>query len=379
MENFISYNPTKVIFGKNVIGKLSENIGKYGKKILLVYGKGSIKNNGIYDNIISELSKNSFEIYEYSGIKSNPIIDDVRDAIKLGKQKKVDVVLAVGGGSVIDSAKIISLGIMSDDDAWDIMKYKVKVSKALPIICVLTLAATGTEMNSYAVVQNHETNEKIGFGNKLMSPTISFLDPSYTISVSKNYTAYGIVDLISHSLESYFGNGEAPLSDKFVYSIINEAIESGLKLVENLEDYKLRANIMWASTCALNGLTGYGRENEDWGVHGIGHVLSLLYDVPHGASLSIVYPAWLKHHKEAINNRLIDLGINVFKTNTADETIIKIEELFSNLGSPIRLNNLKNNSIDNNEIFDALVKNKATGYNHKLNEADYKNIIYLMQ
>ncbi len=169
---------------------------------------------------------------------------------------------------------------------------------SVPLIAVLTLAATGTEMNPVAVLQNPGTREKIGFRNDAMYPTHSFLDPAYTLSVPANYTAYGIVDLVAHCLEAWFGEGDATLSDRFVLSIIKEALEYGPALMADLSNYELRARIMWAATNALNNMTMYGRVSGDWGVHALGHVLSFLYDTPHGASLSIMYPAWMKTYAE---------------------------------------------------------------------------------
>ena len=277
MENFDIYNPTKAIFGKDVIKKLSREVKHFGTRVLLVYGKGSIKKNGIYDAVIEQLKIAGAEVTEYAGIRPNPIIEDVREAVKLGKEKNVNLVLAVGGGSVVDSAKIIALCLPSEADPWDFVKGKRMVVGGVPIIAVLTLAATGTEMNRLAVVQNNETKEKIGFGYFPMYPKISFLDPSYTLSVSAEYTAFGITDLIAHALEAYFGKGDASLSDRFVYSIIKEALDYGPALMNDLQDYDLRARIMYAATMALNNLTMYGRESGDWGVHSIGHVLSVLY------------------------------------------------------------------------------------------------------
>lgn len=373
------YNPVKLHFGRGVAENLGDAISKYGRRVLLIYGGGSIKKNGIYEQVTGQLSKAGLEVFEYAGIRPNPIIEDVDAAAALGREKQADVILAVGGGSVIDSAKIISITIPVQHSGWDFMKGKARPKTAVPMISVLTLAATGTEMNRFAVVQNNATKEKLGYGDALTYPKESFLDPEYTFSVSRDYTAYGITDLIAHCLEAYFGDGEATLSDRFVYSIIREAMDHGPALLENLQDYRLRAIIMYAATSALNNLTMYGRRYGDWGVHSIGHTLSVLYDVPHGASLSIAYPAWMRLHLDKIPGRIAELGQNLFGTQTAEESISRMEDFFRSIGSPVRL---KESGIDagekGGEIFDTLKSNRAGGNHHKLTDEDYRALIRLM-
>lgn len=378
MENFELYNPVKAYFGRDVIQKLSREIEKSGKKALLVYGKGSIKKNGIYNAVMEQVKKAGIEVVEYAGIKPNPVIEDVREAVKLGKEKKTDLVIAVGGGSVIDSAKVISIGIAGEHDPWDYVKGKVKPRRGLPIFAVLTLAATGTEMNPFAVVQDNSTNEKLGFGYPPMYPTASFLDPTYTISVNADYTAFGIADLIAHALEAYFGKGDASLSDRFVFSIIKEAMEYGPQLMEKLDDYDLRARIMYAATMALNNLTMYGRKSGDWGVHSIGHILSVLYDVPHGASLSIVYPAWLRLHENRAGDRIRYLGENLFGVPSVEETARSFEAFFGTINSPARLSKTSYGKYDKEEIIATMTSNKVGGAHHKLDENDYHTLLELM-
>ncbi|MCD4674648.1 MAG: iron-containing alcohol dehydrogenase, partial [Desulfobacula sp.] len=225
MENFKIDNPTIVHFGKDVVNELGKTISQYGKKVLLVYGKGSIKSNGIYDAVMDQIRNIGAEVIEYSGIRPNPLLEDVDKAAEIGRKFKPDVILAVGGGSVIDSAKIISITIPIDHSGWLFYTGQAKSVGAIPVVAILTLAATGTEMNQFAVIQNPATKEKLGYRDRHIFPKHSFLDPNYTISVPKDYTAYGIADLIAHALENFFGEGEATLSDRFVYSIINEAIE----------------------------------------------------------------------------------------------------------------------------------------------------------
>ena len=378
MENFIAYNPTKLHFGRDVVEQLGEASQEFGKKILLMYGKGSIKKNGIYDQVIKQLKSYNAEIIEYSGIKSNPLVDDVNEAAQLGKLSNIDLIVAVGGGSVIDSAKITALSIANNTDPWAIMKFKVKPKSTIPVIAVLTLAATGSEMNGAAVLQNHETDEKKGFVSSLNYPKHSFLDPTYTFSVPKDYTAYGVVDLIAHSLEGFFGKGDATLTDRFVEAIIKEAIEYGPKVLSEPDNYEYRAKIMWAATNALNGLTNHGRKSGDWGVHDIGHNLSYLFDTPHGATLSIAFPAWLKLQKERIPERIAKLGEHLYGNSSVDKTIENLEYFFQSISSPIKLSDIGIKEDKKEMIIQQMIKTETNGMVHKLNDDDRKKIVELM-
>ncbi len=378
MENFRIENPTVVHFGRDVIKNLGKAVGPIGKKAMLVYGKGSIKKNGIYDAVMEQLKAINAEVVEFEGIKPNPIIEDVDAAAKAGRKFQPDVIVAVGGGSVIDSAKIIALTIPVDFSGWKFMTNQAIARKAVPLIAVLTLAATGTEMNQFAVVQNHATKQKLGYGNRLIYPRHSFLDPQYTFSVPRNYTAFGISDLTAHALENYFGKGEASLSDRFVYAIIREAMEVGPQLLHDLENYEYRAQIMYAATNALNGLTVYGRVSGDWGVHDMGHVLSLLYDVPHGATLSVIYPAWMKRMKERIPERIAELGKNLFHVKSADETILFFEQFLISIESPIRMSEIGLGIEKKKEILDTMEQCKVNGSHLKLEKEDVERIVEFM-
>lgn len=378
MESFIAYNPTSLHFGKNTLKDLGSVIETYGNKVLFVYGKNSIKQSGLYTKIIEHLESIHAKVYEYKGIKSNPWIEDVDAAAALGRKHNVNVILAVGGGSVIDSAKIISICIEQEVKAWDYFTHSIPPPKtSIPLIAVLTLAATGSEMNPFAVLSNRKVERKGSYYSPLMFPKHSFLDPQYTISVPYNYTAYGIADLISHCLEAYFGKGDATLADRFVFSIIKEAFEYGPALLKDLTNYDLRAKIMFAATMALNGLTMQGRSMGDWGVHSIGHVLSLLYDIPHGASLTIVYPAWLKVHKHRIADRISSLGNNLFNTTEVDLTIERLESFFKLIDCPVALHEITEYA-NKEEIIRVLKANKASGNVHKLSHDDYQDIIDLI-
>jgi len=378
MENFISFNATRLHFGKGVVNDLGAAAEAIGKTALLVIGGGSVLRNGSYDDTVQQLKKYNIRIVEYNGIKPNPVVTDVDAAVVLGLKEKVDFVVAVGGGSVIDSAKIIAVCMADKVKGWDIMSGKHEPKAALPLIAVLTLAATGTEMNPTAVIQNHETNEKNGFRHPVMAPKHSFLDPAYTQSVPADYTAYGIVDLVAHSLEAWFGAGEAPLSDKFVISVIQEALEKGPELMKDLENYDLRARIMWAATNALNDITMHARKSGDWGVHGLGHILSYLYDTAHGATLSIIYPAWLRHIGSKSPNRIIELGKALFNTDSVESTVVELEHFFTALGSPIKASEVGLGNEHKTEILDLMRKNRVSGMHHSLDEEDRKAIVELM-
>ncbi len=378
MNNFKIDNPTILHFGKDVVNELGKTIEKYGKKVMIVYGGGSIKRNGIYDSVMSQLNSINAEVIEYSGIKPNPIVDDVNTAVEKGKPFQPDVILAIGGGSVIDSAKVISLAIPCEQSAWRIMLGMVKPTTAVPLITILTLAATGSEMNSIAVIQNVDTHKKIPIRSDLIFPRHSFLDPQNTISVPKDYTAFGVVDLIAHAMEAYFGKGDATLSDRFVVSIIQEARDAGPALLNDLHNYDLRARIMYAATQALNGLTMFGRVSGDWGVHAIGHILSLLYDSPHGATLSVAYPAWLKLMKERIPERIADFGKSVFGLSTADETIKELEKFFVSIDAPVKMKDLGIEPDQKTEIVKMMKVNKVNGSHHLLSHEEINMLVELM-
>ncbi len=378
MNNFKIDNPTVVHFGKDVVNDLGKTVALYGKKVMLVYGMGSIKKNGIYDTVIRQLKSIQAEVFEFDGIKPNPVVEDVNEAAEMGRRNKVDVILAVGGGSVIDSAKVLSVTIPNQTSAWRVMIRLDKPKKAIPLIAVLTLAATGTEMNGAAVLTKEEVNKKIGFVNRLMFPKHSFLDPQYTFSVPKNYTAYGVVDLMAHAMENYFGKGEATLTDRFVFSILNEAIAYGPALLEDLENYELREKIMFAAAMALSGITVHGRESGDWGVHSLGHNLSALFDTPHGVTLSIVYPAWLKYLKDKMPDRIANLGKAVFNTGDADGTIEAIENFFRQVDSPVRMEEAAIGPDKKELIIQTMVKNKSGGNHFKFNEDDIRALVDLM-
>ncbi|NVO18475.1 MAG: iron-containing alcohol dehydrogenase [Bacteroidetes bacterium] len=378
MEKFTYFNPTVLHFGRGVLDALPGTIKQYGNRVLLVYGKGSIKHSGLYDKIAGLLNAAGIEVVEYGGIRPNPVVEDVDEAASLGRKEKIEVILAVGGGSVIDSAKIISITIPANHPAWNFYTYRAKPVSAIPMIAVLTLAATGTEMNPFAVLQNEKTGRKDGYRSDLIFPRHSFLDPELTVSVPGNYTAFGIADLIAHCLENYFGPGEFSLTDRFIFSIISDAVEWGPRLMINLQGVEERAAIMYDATMALNLLTSNGKGGGDWGVHAMGHMLSLHYGVAHGASLSILFPAWMKVMKNRAAERILKLGLSVFGTSDVDSSIKAFEDFFKQIGSPTSLSEIGLGEDQHEAIENYWMNTKAQGSAYKLSKEDYHQIIKFM-
>ena len=375
MYNFIAYNPVKLHFGKQVVRDLGAASAALGNKALLVYGGGSVLRNGSHRDTLDQLKSQGIQVTEFNGIRPNPRVEEVMEAARVGIQANVDMVVAVGGGSVIDSAKIIAICIADSCDAWEVMSGKHEPKGARPLVAVLTLAATGTEMNPVAVLQNKDTMEKIGYRNELIYPVHSFLDPTYTLSVPANYTAYGIVDLVAHSLEAWFGKGEATLSDRFVIAIVQEAMRVGPALMNDLGNYDLRAKIMWAATNALNNTTIYGRVSGDWGVHALGHVLSFLFDTAHGATLSIIYPAWMQVLKERAGDRISQLGLELFGSRDVENTIRSLKSFFELLGSPTNCQDAGIQAKSKNEILNLMNRNRSEGTNYKLSDQERKELL----
>jgi hypothetical protein len=331
------YNPTEIVFGESKTSK----IGKYvkGKKCLLLYGSGSIKKNGIYDNVADSLKKEEVVFVEKGGVKPNPVLSFVYEAIELAKSEQVDCILAVGGGSVIDTAKAVAAGYYYEGDVWDFFIDKAQIIKALPIYVVLTLAATASEMNSGAVITNEKTKQKFNIRADALFPKVSILDPVNTYTVPRNQVANGSVDAIVHLLEGYFTKTypNTPIQDGFVEVLVKTVIEETKQIFKNPEDYDARANFMWSATLALNGLTTAGIGNFAFPNHMMGHSLSALYDIAHGASLSIMLPAWLKYNEAKLKGRLSRFGKEVFGQDDPKQAILAIEEYFKEIGSPVRL------------------------------------------
>ena len=313
MNNFIFNVPTKVHFGENAVDNLSAEIKNYGKKVLVCYGGGSIKKSGLYDKVIAQLKKADMEIFELSGIAPNPRIDSVREGAKICKEQGIDVLLAVGGGSTLDATKWIAAAAKVEHDAWDFFSQWADVNDALPVLTVLTLSATGSEMNCGGVISNPQTKDKIGRLAKPLLPKVSFLDPTLTYSVNKYQTACGSADIMSHILEVYFApTDDLYMLDCFMEGLMKTVIKYTPVALSNPCDYEARANLMWTSSWAINTFVTGGKTHE-WSCHPMEHELSAIYDITHGLGLAILTPRFLKYCLSETNvGRYVKFGINVF-------------------------------------------------------------------
>lgn len=312
MNGFIYNIPTKVYFGDH-LDMLVPELKKFGKRILLTYGGGSIKKSGLYNRITNEIKKAGLELHELSGIEPNPRIESVRRGANLCKKNEIDVILAVGGGSVLDASKFMAAGAKVDFDPWLFLTEKRPIKKALPLITVLTLSATGSEMDGGGVISNPKTNEKIGRADDLLRPKVSFLDPALTYTVSKFQTAAGSVDILSHIMEVYFTTEpDMYMLDGIMETLMKTVIKYAPIALNEPENEEARANLMWASSWAINGFIDGGKQHA-WSVHPMEHELSAFYDITHGLGLAILTPRWLKYclnNKNTVS-RIFQFGVNV--------------------------------------------------------------------
>ena len=348
MENFYYHIPTDVYFGKGQINKLGERISSIAKKVLLVYGGGSIKKIGLYDQIMQQMKQAGVTVFELAGVEPNPRIQTVRKGVEVCKKEGVDAVLAAGGGSTIDCAKVVAAGACYDGDAWELVLDSNKIRKALPVAAVLTLAATGSEMDGFAVISDMDKHEKWGTGNDITKPVFAVMDPQYTFSVSKYQTAAGSSDIMSHTFENYFNNTKgAFLQARIAEGILKTIIKYAPIAVEHPDDYEARANLMWASSLAINGLISYG-EGTAWTVHPMEHELSAFYDITHGAGLALLTPYWMEYIlSDKTVGKFAEYGINVWGIDStkepmaiAKEAIAKTREFFVSIGMPSHLKEL---------------------------------------
>lgn len=344
MQNFDYMTPTRLIFGKETIVKLPEVMRPLGKRVLLTYGGGSIKKLGLYDRV-KELLKD-FDIFELAGIQPNPKYDpSVLEGVRICKEKQVDVILAVGGGSVLDCSKAIAAGAKYDGDVWDLITYQAKAQAALPIVDVLTLAATGSEYDCGGVISRTETNDKIGYMDPLLFPVCSILDPVYTFTVSKKQTAAGCADAMNHTIEQYFAADTTLLNDGFCESMLKSLMVNTRKCLDNPEDYTARAEMMLCCTYGCNGILSLGNSPSGWPCHGIEHALSAYYDITHGEGLAIITPRWMRHIlNEKTLDRFVKYGINVFgidatlpKQEIAEKAIEETYRFFESINIPMHL------------------------------------------
>lgn len=343
MENFYYSIPTKIYFGKGQIENLGKVVTEYGSRVLLVYGGGSIKKIGLYDKVQEQLK--GLAVTELSGVDPNPRIESVREGVALCKEQNIDLILAVGGGSVTDCAKVIGAGAYYDGDPWDLVVDPSKIGKVLPIVCVLTLSATGTEMDPFAVITNMATNDKLGTQAEGMKPVASILDPEYTYSVSKKQTAAGTADIISHICENYFNNTpSAYVQAGFAETLLRSCFRYGKIAYQDPANYEARANLMWTSSLAINGILNLGCPVA-WCVHPMEHELSAFYDITHGEGLAILTPNWMEYVlSDKTVDRFVQYGVNVWgidssleKFDIAHKAIEKTRAFFQELNIPSTL------------------------------------------
>jgi alcohol dehydrogenase len=384
MELFSYYNPTQLIFGRGQVEALQTEVPKYGKRVLFIYGGGSIKRSGLYDNVMRQLHSIGSEVYELPGIEPNPRLSTVQRGVDMCRAHNIDFLLAVGGGSVIDCTKAIAAGAKYDGNVWDIITGKHAVEAALPLGTVLTLAATGSEMNAGSVITNWETQEKLGWGSPLVFPKFSILDPANTYTVPRDHTVYGMVDMMSHTLEHYFSHTDnVPLQQRWCEGLLRTVIETAPKILENLESYEARETLMYCGTMALNGTLDMGMEG-DWGTHRIEHGVSAIYDIPHGGGLAIIFPNWMKYavQKGLGVKHCARLAVNVFDidpTGMSDEEvayagIAALREFWSSIGAPSRLADYKIDESGMDRMVEAtMVKGEFGGFHH-LNADDVREI-----
>ncbi len=388
MLNFQFYNPARIIFGRGEEENVGKYIADYGvKKVLLHYGKNSIKKTGLYDRIVKSLEENNIEFIELGGVCPNPVLSLVRKGIEICVNENVDFILAVGGGSVIDSAKAISVGAKTDEDIWEFFMDKKKVIyETVPIGTVLTIAATGSESSTSTVITNEENLFKRSISSSKYIPKFSILNPELTFTLPAYQTACGCSDILSHLFERYFTQIEnVDFTDRLLEAAMKTIIINASAAIEKPKDYNVRAEIMWVGTLAHNGLLNTGRIG-DWASHHIEHELSALYNLTHGAGLSIVTPAWMKYVYKENPDKFIQLAHRVFDIdfayNEKEKTIVsmieKLESWYKSLGLPTRLCEV---GIDDSRFSEmaekCLVARGLTGNFKKLNKDDICNIYKL--
>ena len=349
LGNFTFYNPTKLYFGENSLDNLSKELGKYGEKVMLVYGSGSIRKNGIYDAVLAELRKAGKQTVELSGVMPNPTIEKVMEGVALARKEAVDFILAVGGGSSIDTAKAVAHGAANPEEAlWDIWTKKVPLTKSLPVGAVLTIPAAGSEMSDSAVLTNEAIGKKAGINTPFNRCKFAIMNPELAATLPKYQIACGVTDIMMHTMERYFiPESQCEMTDEIAEGLLRTVIKNGPKVLENPSDYNAMAEIMWCGSLSHNGLTECGR-GKDFSVHKFGHALSAKYDVAHGASLAAVWGAWAKYQydEETVLWRFARFAEKVWGITEgsdhkrATEGIERTVAFFHSLGMPTSLHEL---------------------------------------
>lgn len=378
MINFTYHNTTKIIFGKDTESQVGDEIKKFGNRVLLHYGEGSIKKFGLYDKVIKSLKDAGLEVFELSGVKPNPRLSLVKEGIKICRENNIDFILAVGGGSVIDSSKAIGIGVTYEGDVWDFYTGKAKVSSTLPVGVILTLPAAGSESSTSSVITNEDGWYKRSVGDNIIRPVFAIMNPELTYTLPPYQTAAGAVDMMAHIFERYFTNeSNVDLTDRLSEATLKTIIKNIPIVLQDPKNYEARAEIMWAGTIAHNGLLGTGRI-EDWATHDIEHEISGIYDITHGAGLAILFPAWMKYvYKKDIKrfaqfaNRVWNVEIDINNLEkTALEGIEKTKAYFKKIGMPVSLSeaNIPDDRFE--EMAKKAIENGPLGNFVKLNKED---------
>lgn len=385
MLNFTHNIQTVIYFGKGQIKALRDELKARAKRVLVVTGQGSVKKSGIFDDVAAQIRAAGVPYIEFAGIKPNPRLKSVHDGIEICKKEDIDFILAVGGGSVIDASKAMAVGVKYKQDVWDFFTKGVLPADALPVGTVLTLAATGSEMNENSVITKEDTGRKLAFGSPKIRPVFSVLDPEYTYTVNKYHTAAGVVDIMVHVFEQYFSPTPASdVQDRIAEGLLKVCIKYGPLVSRNPRDYNARANILWAGSLALNNLIGEGKV-EDWASHAIEHELSAVYDISHGAGLAVVSPSWMRHvlSKDTVN-KFVEYGVNVWGIDKrknamriANEAIKRTERFFKSLGMPTRLGEINISE----EHFETMARNamKDWGEIGHFRELSEKGIVQILK
>ncbi|SIS43965.1 iron-containing alcohol dehydrogenase [Salimicrobium flavidum] len=386
MKSFVFHNPTKLIFGKDQVETLPEHIPEGTRNVLLVYGGGSIKKNGIYDHVLEQLNKKGMTVTELSGVEPNPKLTTVHKGVDLCVENDIDFILAVGGGSVIDAVKTIATGAKYDGDAWDFVTKKAFPQDALPFGTVLTMAATASEMNAGSVITNWETNEKYGWGYPpYTNPTFSILDPQNTVSVPKDQTVYGIVDMMTHLMEQYFHEETpSPVQDEMIEGVLRVIIDTAPKLLEDLSNYQHRETIMYAGTLGLNGMMQMGYKG-DWASHNIEHSVSAVHDIPHAGGLAILFPNWMEYNINVQTERFARFAVKVFGADPEgkDDKELGLEgaealrKFWNSLGAPETLADYEITEDSFDSIVEKSMNRGPFGNFSKLQEQDVFRILEL--
>ena len=372
------HQPTRLFFGRGQIKHLGKEAAKYGSRVLLVYGGGSIKRNTIFDSVVRELEKYGIEYKELGGVSPNPVLQRVKEGVRLAREQDSDLILAVGGGSVIDTAKAIAAGVYATGDLWNMFLGREPITRALPVGTVLTLAATGSEANEHAVITHEGEKKKCAIHSEMIIPRFSIMDPEYTFTVSPRHTAAGVSDIMAHLFEQYFSpDVEAAITDYMTEAVLRICIEMGPRAFRDGRDIEARSNLMWASTVALNGLMGLGKKT-DWSVHKMSHELSARYGLIHGETFSILYPAWIRYVADSDKKgRMARLERILFQAQEGSPEGLarRLEEFYRNLQLPIRLSEREVGTEQFEEMASSI--NDLYGIIGAFRRLDYHDIVHI--